>query len=375
MGWWTLAAGAAGAASGLLGQWAANRANRQLNEQNRQHEFALLGREQQFAAQQAELSDQRTRDLYSDLMSPEALRQQYENAGLSVGMMYGNGGAGGNLQTGAQAESPSAQNRGTIPMQSLVGAETEKIMAETEKNMAEAENIKTDTKNKWKNLDVMDKQMIVMEWSIENTKQNIEQSKKEVEKLGTEILNIMADSKLKENQAELAKAQKEFQEALTRWQDAQTTLANIDAQTRGEFNEIQIKQMKAAMTQSYASAKAMNELAAKYGAERQGQEIQNRINKFTAYDQMKTIMCKRAISEMEAGTFMKGKRLEWNETMKRINKMTAEIEKINWETMTEKQKTQFFNQYDEQFGEGWGGMMRTIVEDLWPNFGAGYVSK
>ena len=40
-------------------------------------------------------ADARTRALYSSLYSPEAKVKQLKNAGLSVGLMYGQGGAGG----------------------------------------------------------------------------------------------------------------------------------------------------------------------------------------------------------------------------------------------------------------------------------------
>ena len=43
----------------------------------------------------AKNSDARTRALFTDLYSPEAKVKQLKDAGLSVGMMYGQGGAGG----------------------------------------------------------------------------------------------------------------------------------------------------------------------------------------------------------------------------------------------------------------------------------------
>ena len=51
----------------------------------------------------AKNSDKRTRALFTDLYSPEAKVKQLKKAGLSVGLMYGQGGASGTSSTqGAQ---------------------------------------------------------------------------------------------------------------------------------------------------------------------------------------------------------------------------------------------------------------------------------
>ena len=47
----------------------------------------------------ADASDKRTRALYTDLYSPKAKVQQLKDAGLSVGLMYGNNGASGTSST------------------------------------------------------------------------------------------------------------------------------------------------------------------------------------------------------------------------------------------------------------------------------------
>ena len=56
-----------------------------------------------FNERAAKNSDARTRALFTDLYSPEAKVQQLKDAGLSVGMMYGQGGVSGTSSTqGAQ---------------------------------------------------------------------------------------------------------------------------------------------------------------------------------------------------------------------------------------------------------------------------------
>ena len=76
------------------------------NEARKREEEA---RQQNFELNElsAERADERTRALYEDLQSPSALRQQYEQAGLSPSIMFGGSGIGGNLSQGAQGEGAS----------------------------------------------------------------------------------------------------------------------------------------------------------------------------------------------------------------------------------------------------------------------------
>lgn len=102
----------------------------------------------------AENADKRTRALYKDFYSPEALLRQYKEAGLSPSMMFG-GTPGQGGTSGAQGS--GAQGPGAVfsPMSLLEGAQmanlaasTEKTKAETEKTKAEKANIEEDTTKK-----------------------------------------------------------------------------------------------------------------------------------------------------------------------------------------------------------------------------------
>lgn len=91
-------------------------------------------------------ADQRTRALYSDFQSPEALRKQFEDAGLSVGLMYGGGNPGGHLSAGAQGAassqsvSPVYSNiAGNTLQGSMMGAQIANIMADTKVKEKDAE--------------------------------------------------------------------------------------------------------------------------------------------------------------------------------------------------------------------------------------------
>lgn len=94
----------------------------------------------------AQNADARTRALYHDLQSPQALLQQYKDAGLSPSLMFASGGAGGATPahaaqgTGAAGISPT-----TFGMDLLQGAQLAAINAQTEKTKAETANISKDT--------------------------------------------------------------------------------------------------------------------------------------------------------------------------------------------------------------------------------------
>ena len=86
---------------GIISQSQTNKKNEELNEANREDQ-------QRFSQIEAEKANTRTESLYGKLYSPEAKVKQMRNAGLSPGLMYGMGGAGGTSSTqGAQASTPS----------------------------------------------------------------------------------------------------------------------------------------------------------------------------------------------------------------------------------------------------------------------------
>lgn len=84
----------------------------------------------------AQNADTRTRALYHDIYSPEALLKQYKAAGLSPSMMFGGtpGQGGMNGAQGAGANQPSTY----MPMSMLEAAQASLALAQTRKTNAEA---------------------------------------------------------------------------------------------------------------------------------------------------------------------------------------------------------------------------------------------
>lgn len=92
----------------------------------------------------AQNADTRTRELYKDIYSPQALLKQYKEAGLSPSVMFGGTpGQGGN--SGAQGGGAAGTATPYMPISLLEGAQLKQIMAETEKTKAETANINVDT--------------------------------------------------------------------------------------------------------------------------------------------------------------------------------------------------------------------------------------
>ena len=118
---------------------------KKLNEQNAelQHKYWNIQNDKTFAQneQAADNADARTRALYDDLQSPQAIKKQLLDAGLNPALMYSQGGMGGQVQSGAQgAGGGSPTGVSTLGLQNISQLDPLK--------WAQIENIEADTKNK-----------------------------------------------------------------------------------------------------------------------------------------------------------------------------------------------------------------------------------
>lgn len=96
---------------------------------------------------QQQLNIEGTTQLYNELYSPAAKRKQLEDAGLSVGLMYGGSGAGGQSSTtpGVTAQAVQQLHTGGILQQARMAAEIANINADTDKKESEAGLIDANT--------------------------------------------------------------------------------------------------------------------------------------------------------------------------------------------------------------------------------------
>lgn len=135
-----MGAGIAAAAGSILGTVVNNEYAKTLTRQDRAENY-------RYGEMAAENADRRTRALYGDFYSPEALLKQYKEAGLSPSMMYG-GTPGQGGMSGAQGSGASGIQTPYVPMSILEAVQAANITANTKKTEAETKNIQQDTVGK-----------------------------------------------------------------------------------------------------------------------------------------------------------------------------------------------------------------------------------
>lgn len=150
----------------------------------------------------ADAADERARKFYMDINSPKAVREQLEEAGLSIGLMYG--GAGGSGQghastQGAQGAGGGNQqgktvtgDPGLVAEMALVGSEIEKNKSEANRNNADADATNTYRKQL--------AEVQTINWQIRNAKDEATLGADVWKAWGT-ILNMQADTQVKQMQA------------------------------------------------------------------------------------------------------------------------------------------------------------------------------
>lgn len=128
--------------------------------------------------QAAQNADARTRALYHDFYSPEALMKQYRAAGLSPSMMFG-GTPGQGGMAGAHGNGTAGQAQPFMPMSMLEAAQVANIAADTKKKQEETKNIGEDTELKRlaKDLQTMMNDQYSTEYTLLNTGFQMEDGK------------------------------------------------------------------------------------------------------------------------------------------------------------------------------------------------------
>lgn len=211
-----------------------NQANTEINQAQMAHEDEA-----------AEAADQRTRALYNDIESPSARRKALMDAGLSPALMYGQGGNGGTLAQGAQAQTQGLIPQMPFQMQQLFDVSqmvnASKATAEIQKTVAETQSIRKD-------LPLKDKMKEEMEANILKIRQDITESMEKVNLMFAQRQNEYKQGGKIEAEKQLSEAQKSYTEALAAW-------TNIKANDQRAIDEATIKEMEAKTAQAFALAK------------------------------------------------------------------------------------------------------------------------
>lgn len=182
------------------------------------HDKKMQSRQSALNEAAARANDLRTRKLYMDLQSPEALRKQYEQAGYNPALLYSQGGGSIGQAGTAQGVGTANSNLGGITAPDL-GAIFEILKVKKELKMMDAQtkNIEADTENK--NADTNKKGYEIKEINqkIDNmvkegnlTDAQADKVRKEIDVMDTQIDEIVSKINLNRKQqdkidAEIAK--------------------------------------------------------------------------------------------------------------------------------------------------------------------------
>lgn len=137
---------------GILSSYLSNKWARENAEHDREENYKY----NELAAGNA---DARTRALYNDLYSPQALMQQLKDAGLSPSVFYANGAGGISGQSGAQGEGASGLRQDTFGIPNVTPLDLSQI----ELNKAQARNLNADANEKERSMDER-----IRKWFLEN---------------------------------------------------------------------------------------------------------------------------------------------------------------------------------------------------------------
>lgn len=250
-----------------------------LMQQAWEYEKEGMGLQYNYGQQAADAEYKRNLQMWKDT-NFGAQRNQMEDAGLSVGLMYGNGGGQAASTAGGNATQPNAPKTNPVEValqQQALGLQLKQIEAqnklanaETAKTLAEANKIAgVDTEgakldNEWKKI----------ENRIQISRENIEAS------------NVTA-------------AEANAQKAVAEWNSA-VIQAEIDAETKAEKTQIIIEQL-ANMRKEGALMVANKELS-----EKQKEKIEKEIN-YMFYKLYTERMSAEAAQEIAKATYEKVK--------------------------------------------------------------------
>ena len=174
----------------------------------------IMALQNQYQQQAAEKSQQYAKD-YWDYTNTENQVAHLKNAGLNIGLMYGQSGAGGMGASGGAHQTSPDQPQGNPVAMALQTQQIEqqRRMNDAQIALAEAQARKADEEaNKIGGVD-------------------IEEAKKRIEEMNAKIDTLIAEKQLKEAESELSKAKKETENTIQRLNESK------EAASRAQISE------------------------------------------------------------------------------------------------------------------------------------------
>lgn len=194
-----------GGISQALGlSWSPERAMQEQLKYNKK----IMALQNQYQKEAAAKSQQYAKE-YWDYTNAENQAQHLKNAGLNIGLMYGQSGAGGmGASGGARQESPEQPQGNPVAMAlQTQQIEQQRRMNDAQIALAEAQARKADEEAK----------------KIGGV--DIEEAKKRIEEIDAKITDLLASKNLKEAEAELSKAKKATEETIQRLNESKEALS------------------------------------------------------------------------------------------------------------------------------------------------------
>lgn len=303
-----------GGISQALGlSWSPKRAMKEQEAYNKR----IMALQYQYQQQAAAQSQQYAKD-YWDYTNAENQVKHLKNAGLNIGLMYGQSGAGGmGVSGGARQESPDQAQGNPIGMALQVQQiEQQRRMNDAQIALAEAQANKANTEaNK---IGGVDTQEVL----------------KRIEEASSRIELNLREGNYKEALTELTKAEKEATNALTSLREMQEALTNAEIS-------------KAFAIAGYYSEKAHTEYWTK-----ENEKIQNEYLKDTYYDRVDAAYYNNAVAIALAAKYKSDKDVN-EEQIKHLQASIEELEaladKHNWDKETfRKQVDGMLERWEEQ---------------------------
>ena len=303
-----------GGISQALGlSWSPEKAMKEQEAYNKR----LMALQYLYQQQAAEKSQQYAKD-YWDYTNAENQVRHLKNAGLNIGLMYGQNGAGGmGASGGARQESPDQAQGNPIGMALQVQQiEQQRRMNDAQIALAEAQAEKA--RNEAKKISGVDTQ----------------EALKRIEEIGSNIELNLKEGNYKKALTDLTNAEKEATEALKSLRETQEGL------TLAQINE-------AFSIATYYSEKAHTEYWAK-----ENEKIQNEYLKDTYQDRVDAVDYNNAVAIALAAKYISEK--DVNEKQIKhleaaINELNALADKHNWDKETyRKQVEGMIERWEEQ---------------------------
>ena len=227
--------------------WSPERALKEQEAYNKR----IMALQNQYQQQAAAQSQQYAKD-YWDYTNAENQVQHLKNAGLNVGLMYGQSGAGGMGASGGAHQSAPEQPQGNPIGMALQVQQIEQQRRMNDAQIALAEAQANKANEEARKIGGVD----------------IQEAYKRIEEMSANIETLIADKKLKEAEAELSKARKETEDTIQRLNEQKEALT------------------KAQVSEAFSIATYYSEAANKMYWERKNEKLSYEYNVETLQDRI-----------------------------------------------------------------------------------------